>query len=905
MVKEKKTLLDSNVLRKKAKARFKENFIELTLPKSDEELRRMVEELKIHQIELEMMNEELEHSRDELEKLLHQYSELYDFAPIGYLTLNKEGKIVNANLKVSTLLKIDRSKLLKLHFIQFVSDNYYNEFNNFLKKLFEEKIKSNLELVIINGNKQLINVRIDATYNKDSQLCKISLIDITEQKETEKKFKQILEHEQLLADIVHNSPLVIGIGYKDGKTDIVNDKFSKFLGYNIEEIKSFNWMEELTPAKWEESELEILSTLNPDKNSLTYEKEMVAKNGEIIPVELSVSGKFDEKGELLYTLAFFKDIVKRKKAEKNLTIYKNIISSTKDGIALLDKNYRYVFVNDSYEKFSGFKQEHLVGKTVEEYLGKEIFNKYIKKNFDLCLQGSLIFYQEWFNYPELGKRFVEVTYYPYYRTNNKIEGVVAVTRDITDLENSQNALKKSETLQKSIFRSAPVGIGVIEDRVIKFVNKKLTEIVGYSEVELIGQKSRILYPSNKEYEYVGNEIYNQIKKFNIGTVETVFKKKNGTLINILLNSSPIDSADLSKGITFSVLDITGRKQAENNLINALNEITELKRQIEAENIYLHDEIKLNKNYDKIIGESKPIKSLLKNIEKVSKSSVTALILGETGTGKELVANAIHTNSSRKNKPLIKVNCSAISSALIESELFGHEKGAFTGAVKQRIGRFELANDGTIFLDEIGDVPLELQSKLLRFLQEGEFERVGSSKTLKVDVRVIAATNRNLEQAVIKGDFRQDLYYRMNVFPIIVPPLRERKEDIQLLVEFFISRFNKKYKKNVKSISKSTLKILENYNWPGNIRELENIIERGILSSVEDILHLESWFTSNENVNKKVENLKLNVVEKEHILKVLKSTNWRIRGINGAANILGLKPTTLEARMKKLGIQRNS
>jgi len=279
-------------------------------------------------------------------------------------------------------------------------------------------------------------------------------------------------------------------------------------------------------------------------------------------------------------------------------------------------------------------------------------------------------------------------------------------------------------------------------------------------------------------------------------------------------------------------------------------------------------------------------------------------LGETGTGKELIAKAIHNASDRKNKPLIKVNCSALPADLIESELFGHEKGAFTGAINRKIGRFELANEGTLFLDEIGDLPVGLQSRLLRVLQESEFERVGGEKTIKINVRVITATNRNLANQVLENKFRQDLYYRLNVFPITCPPLRDRIDDIQSLVHHFVNKYNPKVSNKIKTVHQKTIAQLMHYNWPGNIRELEHVIERAVIVNQGRQLRLGKWFMDNSLDAIVSDDLRtLETLDREYIIMVLKKTNWRIRGKNGASEILGLKPTTLEARIKKLNINR--
>ncbi len=342
----------------------------------------------------------------------------------------------------------------------------------------------------------------------------------------------------------------------------------------------------------------------------------------------------------------------------------------------------------------------------------------------------------------------------------------------------------------------------------------------------------------------------------------------------------------------------GRQDAENSLV----EIQKLKILLEAERAYLQEEIKLEYNHETIIGQSNGLKYVLYKVEQIASSNTTVLVLGETGTGKELAARAIHSLSPRKKRALIKVNCAVLPANLIESELFGHEKGAFTGAQAKHLGRFEIADGATIFLDEIGELPLELQAKLLRVVQEGEFERLGGSRTIKVDARIIAATNRNLEEEVRAGRFREDLWYRLNVFPITMPPLRDRRDDIQLLVAFYIKKIGKRLGKSIEVIPEKTMRELQDYPWPGNIRELENVLERAIINSSGPKLHLV------DQLKKSVKGLSsssntLQAVEREYIIQVLKQTNWKISGKDSASEILDLDRSTLRARMRKLKIQR--
>jgi formate hydrogenlyase transcriptional activator len=343
-----------------------------------------------------------------------------------------------------------------------------------------------------------------------------------------------------------------------------------------------------------------------------------------------------------------------------------------------------------------------------------------------------------------------------------------------------------------------------------------------------------------------------------------------------------------------------RKRSDENLHRAFAEIQQLKDRLEQENIYLREEIVLAHNHSTVIGQSQPIRDVLKKVEQVAPTDSVVLILGETGTGKELIARTIHDLSGRKERPMVKVNCAALPATLFESELFGREKGAYTGALSREIGRFELADASTIFLDEIGDMPLELQAKLLRVLQDGEFERLGSSKTIRSNARVIAATNRDLRAAVKEGKFRSDLFYRLSVFPISIPPLRERREDIPALVWHVLKDLCQRMGRNVESIHPATMKSFEEYSWPGNVRELRNAIERNLILNSGPVFSAEMLDIGETAVPT---GHKLEDVERRHLQHVIQSTHWRIRGKGGAADLLGLKPTTLEARLRKLGIVR--
>ena len=468
---------------------------------------------------------------------------------------------------------------------------------------------------------------------------------------------------------------------------------------------------------------------------------------------------------------------------------------------------------------------------------------------------------------------------------------------------TQDTLRKSEERYLLALERSTDGLwdwNILSDTV--HYSDRFREILGYSAEEFPGTiesfRSRI-HPDDVDAAWTA--IQGHLKERIPFNVECRMITKSGTCLWFFSRGQAIWNSE-GKPIRMSgwIQDITERKQAELSLQAALSDIKNLKDLLEAERVYLQEEIKLVYNYENIIGQSDEINYVLYKIEQIAATDTTVLVLGETGTGKELVARAVHSLSQRKDRALVKINCATLPANLIESELFGHEKGAFTGAHARQLGRFEVVNGSTLFLDEIGELPLELQPKLLRVIQDGEFERLGSSKTIKADVRVIAATNRNLEEEVRKGRFREDLWYRLNVFPITVPPLRERRGDIPLLVEFFVDKISKRLGKSIEIISTTVMNILQNYHWPGNVRELENVLERAVINSSGPKLHLVDDLKKPSN--ELIPALKtLDQVERDYIVQILDQTQWKVSGKNGAADILGLDRSTLRARMRKLGI----
>ena len=466
------------------------------------------------------------------------------------------------------------------------------------------------------------------------------------------------------------------------------------------------------------------------------------------------------------------------------------------------------------------------------------------------------------------------------------------------------ALQKSEQKLRLHFDQTP--LAVIEwdlDFRVTLWNPAASAIFGYDASEAIGQYGVGLIISKNESEPT-EAIRQKLLKNKGGERNTNqnITKSGKTITCEWYNTPLVDQEGNVIGVASLAHDITARVKAERELLVANTQLEALTNQLKDENLYLKEEINQTHNIGNIIGQNNQFRKVLGLSEKVASTPTTVLILGETGTGKELLARAIHELSDRKQYPLVKVNCAALPANLIESELFGYEKGAFTGATTSKKGRFDLAHHGTIFLDEIGDLPLGLQTKLLRVLQEGEFEKLGGTATIKVDVRVIAATNQDLESLCADGKFRTDLFYRLNVFPIESPPLRQRLDDIPILVNHFVSKFNLKIGKNIEYVSDKIIAMLQSYEWPGNIRELENVIERAMIISSGPQLIIGDWLVKQLKTNTNTSVKPLDEVQKEHIVSTLQMTHGKVSGDSGAAKLLGLKPTTLFSRMQKFGIK---
>ena len=492
--------------------------------------------------------------------------------------------------------------------------------------------------------------------------------------------------------------------------------------------------------------------------------------------------------------------------------------------------------------------------------------------------------------------------------------------DVTAQRQLLDELLHLQTTHQLILDAAGEGIyGIDANGNTAFVNATATRLLGWKEDEILGKPLHDVHhhshANGSPYPRDECPIYAALSDGEVHRVDNeVFWDNDGNAIPVEYISTPIYLNGKLHGAVVIFRDISERKRIEAEREAAFEEVKRLKDALEQERDYLRDEINITINHGDIIGESQALKRTLAQIEAVANTPASVLILGESGVGKESIARAIHNYSDRADKPLVKVNCASIPKELFESEFFGHIRGSFTGAHRDRVGRLQLANGGTLFLDEVGEIPLDLQSKLLRALQEQEFERVGDDKTMKVDVRVVAATNRDLQEEIKASRFREDLYYRLSVFPVEVPPLRERKEDIAPLATHFLRNYAKELGRETLSLTKQQIGTLTAHDWPGNIRELKNLIERTAILSNGQRLRLDLVMpgsappaqSTTEELNEPNELLTdadIRAIERANMIAVLNHTDWRISGTDGAAEFLGLKPSTLTYRMKGYGIER--
>ncbi|OIQ22222.1 MAG: hypothetical protein BM557_02260 [Flavobacterium sp. MedPE-SWcel] len=672
----------------------------------------------------------------------------------------------------------------------------------------------------------------------------------------------------------------------DGNLIYCNAKFRETIEYNKKECEMLSIPDiniTVTPESWKNHWEEVHK-----KGSLRFNVTHKTKGGKFYEAEV-LAQSFSYNGTK-FICAIVNDIVVS-------SFYKKLIDNTQTianigGWELNLQDGSILATTGALKIFNTTDSQDLTpSKIVHKFKDSEKFKSLLGK----VIRNAHVF-DEIFESKASPPRYIRVIAKPVLK-GDKIYKVLGIYQDVTETKHKESNL----SLYKNIIDNVQDLIYVynIKGDLLHY-SKSLIDKLGFSKKEL-DKMSMFELDTMVSADFYDAHFEN-IEKIGFQRFDWSIERKDRTQFPVEIISNHLKYKG-ENYVCSVVRDITTQKEQGLKLYEALEEIKSLKDRLENENEYLQEEISRKINSDNIICKSKAYEKVLEQVNQVAPTTATVLITGESGTGKELLATAIHSNSLRKKRPLIKVNCATLPNELIESELFGHKKGAFTGAVTDKQGKFTLADGGTIFLDEIGELSLKLQSKLLRVLQEGEYDELGGIKTLKVDVRIIAATNRDLKEMLSKGKFREDLYYRLNVFPIYNIPLRARKGDIPLLAQFFLEKYSIKAGKSFKRLSKKTLKILMEYNFPGNIRELENLIERAVIVENGTTLKPGSWMPDKDVIISPNDFKSFEAKQRDYIIEVLDYTNWRVSGPNGAATILQMKDKTLFAKMKRLGIEK--
>jgi PAS domain S-box-containing protein len=579
------------------------------------------------------------------------------------------------------------------------------------------------------------------------------------------------------------------------------------------------------------------------------------------------------------------------------SLFEKLFEASPDAVLVMEQSGLILRANMQAESMFGYTRQELVGQAVELVIPERFHSVHPKHRSAYSAQprvramGAGL---ELFGRRKDGTEIpVDIMLSPLEMAEGQL--VLAVVRDVSQKKLAEQALRRSEQQFRSLFEFSPDAIVVTNrEGEIAEVNTQVEKFFGYTRSELLGQPIEILIPQRFRAIHPKHRAdyaaHSRVRTMG-ARLELYGLRKDGREFPVDIMLGPVEGPE-GQVVLSVIRDLSEKREAEEAL-----------RRSEREKSYLEEELVTAQQFEEIVGESSGLKRVLKQVEDVAGTDATVLILGETGTGKELIARAIHRLSPRRDNAFVKLNCSAIPSGLLESELFGHEKGAFTGAIAQKIGRLELAHQGTFFLDEVGDLPAELQPKILRALQEKEFERVGGTRTIPVNIRLVAATNRDLSKMVNGGQFRSDLYYRLRVFPVTIPPLRERREDIPLLVRYFLASHSKRMGRRIETIPDETMKTLVRWHWPGNVRELENFMERSVILSPGAVLRAPLAELEQIEQSSGSADTNLEAAEREHILRVLRECKGMISGANGAAERLGLKRTTLNSKIKKLGIHR--
>jgi PAS domain S-box-containing protein len=718
--------------------------------------------------------------------------------------------------------------------------------------------------------------------------------DVTERRQIEEAFRK---SDELFKNMANNVPDVLWETDEHGNTYYITPNVEKVFGFTPDEVYSSGeqiWFGRMHEDDVEKVEKAFKSIFQGSEYNIEYR--IRRKDGQWIWLHDRGIGTVMKHGSRR-VYGVFNDVTERKENEEALRMTQYSVDKNLTPIIWVAPDSRIIYVNDAICRTLGYTREELMSMTIPD-----VDVIWQREKWESPDGYSLLKNEGTFNFESILKRKDGTEFPVEIRTSvvefHEKEFLMAFLIDVTQRRETELKLHESEEKLSRYFYVNPLATALAEMETMNIldVNEAYAELFGYSRDEVINQSGKLGFTvlDKKMVSRLSAEL---IRGKVVRGVEFDIKTKTGEIKTVSAALAPVKLGSRTFAYIITV-DLTERIRAERDLKSAFTEIENLKKQLEAENISLRAEIKLAHEHPEITGESTAMKNVLSQVEKVAPTDSTVLILGETGTGKELIARAIHRLSRRNERTMVIVNCASLPPTLIEGELFGREKGAYTGALTEQAGRFELADGSSIFLDEIGELTTDLQVKLLRVIQESEFERLGSSKTIKVNVRIIAATNQNLSKLVREGKFREDLFYRLNVFPIEIPPLRERKEDIPLLVWQFVNEFNKKIGKRIESISKNNMVKLQNSYWSGNVRELRNVIERAMIQSSGKELMID---LPSSDLALGDEKITLDEIQRKHIINVLNNTGWKVRGKNGAAEILGMNPSTLDSKMKKLGI----
>ncbi|MBP7526393.1 MAG: sigma 54-interacting transcriptional regulator [Syntrophorhabdaceae bacterium] len=693
-----------------------------------------------------------------------------------------------------------------------------------------------------------------------------------------------------------------------GNITYVNSYFLKLTGYAETEVLNKNWFGDLRSGGVHDGMKDAFRKTMEEGAALSdYENAAISKLDDRLLVHWSSVIERDASGKATGIIAIGEDITEYHRAIKALQNERSqmnvVLSSLNTGLALMNREMTVEWVNETMMRVlsSG------------DPIGRKCYGSAGRHSGPcedcpalLTFKDAQIHERDLLN--PVNGRWYHVVAQPVKDTTHCVAKVLESVTDITEQKLAGESLRKSEEKFRGFFTCSPDYCYIISpEGVILDTNDAALDITGYRKEELIGRTFTTLYSAEslpKVKQLFESQRWRE--KGELRGEELVITDRNGRRRIVLLSAGAVrDGQGKIVHSTSIQTDITELKRIEEARIGLMKELETMKNRLEEENIYLRKEIRGEEGFSDIIGKSNGLLYVLMRVKEVAPTDSTVLIEGETGVGKERVARAIHNISGRVGKPFITVNCAALPQALAESELFGHEPGAFTGAQRLRKGRFELADGGTIFLDEVGEMPPEIQVKLLRVLQNQEFERVGGTHTLRVNVRVITATNHVLLDEVAAGRFRPDLFYRLNVYPITVPPLRKRREDIPLLVEFFVKDISTRMGKQIDRIAPDVLEQFKAYDWPGNIRELMNVVERAVIISRDAILRLPRGALGGPAPPGPDGFTSLKDNEKQYIVRALEVTGWRVSGPKGAAKLLGVNPSTLESKIKKLGIRKDA